>query len=205
MVLSKEFYDYLKELEGEDFTLNHIPYDDPRLKKLQRLAMSKKDIDYFKKRSEKDAVVNIIDRGNEFYYFEDVNWDIIKIKRKFMNLTQYEVAAKVGVSKNVYQQYETGKIRASKKRIADICIFLGLKIRERKGNTKKIDKLNLELIKKKRLEKGYNQYVFADLIGTSQGNYSGYETGKLVFSERVLKRTCEALEIDYEEVTMNAR
>lgn len=210
MVLSDEYYDYEKSIVQTDpetgkLSLNHIPVGDPRLDKLQELAMGKKDIDSLRKRNGKNKTVNIINRGKKFYDFEDVDWIMIKMKRKSMNLTQCELASNAGVSQSVYQQYENGKIRISKKRLTDICNVLGLKIRERIGNQSRIDISSLQLIKKKRLGKGYNQYVFADLIGTSQGNYSGCETGKIPFNERVLKETCKVLEIDYEDVTMNAR
>ena len=42
-----------------------------------------------------------------------------------------------------------------------------------------------ELLKKKRKELGYNQSEFGELLGVSQANISGYETGKFIPTKSV--------------------
>lgn len=208
MTLSKEYYDYEMSIVQTDpetgkLSLSHIPVDDPRLKKLQKLARSKRNKKI--KNKELPKVVNITNRGKKFYDCEDVSWDVIRTNRTAKNLTQHEVATMAGLSKAVYQQYEIGRKRPTKKRIVDICNVLDLRVKEHKGNTMRIGKKNCESIRSKRIAKGYNQKEFSKMVGIAQGSYCGFETDRLVWNERVLKNTCELLEIDYKDVTMNAR
>lgn len=139
MTLSKEYYDYEMSIVQTDpetgkLSLSHIPVDDPRLKKLQKLARSKRNKK--PKNKELPKVVNILGRERQFYNYEDVDWDIIKRKRTSMNLTQSEVAIKAGITRRVYQKYESGKVRATKRRIVAICNVLDLKVEQRKDGKK---------------------------------------------------------------------
>ncbi|API89036.1 hypothetical protein BKP56_07105 [Marinilactibacillus sp. 15R] len=208
MVLSREFYDYEMSLVQVNpntgkLDLNHIDKNDPRIKKLRKLAIMKEPNENKSKKLPK--VVKIINRKQQFYDYEDVDWDVIKSNRAAKNLTQHEVATIAGMARTVYQQYETGRLRASKNKIIAICDALELEIIEIKRETKRVKQVNCEFLKKKRIEFGYKQGEFARIIGASQSRYSDYENGKAVWNEKVLKKTCELLEIDYKDVTMNAR
>lgn len=199
MTLSKDFLDYIKELEGEDFTLNHIPYDDPRLKKLQELAKPKSERQIKPKQIPK--VVSIIGRERQFYDFENVEWDVIKLNRVNDNLTQNEVAEMAGISRVVYQQYETGRMRATKRRIKDICNVLGLEVKERKIDHRRLDNVNCKKIKKKRKKMKLTQTALAESVGISPRIYSKYENEERRWSVSSLMKVCKKLGLDYKKVT----
>lgn len=199
MTLSKDFLDYIKELEGEDFTLNHIPYDDPKLKKLQELAKPKSERQVKPKQIPK--VVSIIGRERQFYDFENVEWDVIKLNRVNDNLTQNEVAGMAGVSRVVYQQYETGRMRATKRRITDICNVLGLEVKERKTDHRRLDNVNCKKIKKKREKMKLTQTALAESVGISPRVYSKYENEERRWSVSSLMKVCKKLGLDYKKVT----
>ncbi|MFL2124049.1 helix-turn-helix domain-containing protein [Marinilactibacillus psychrotolerans] len=202
MTLSDEFYDYLKEIEGEDFTLNHIHRDDKRIEKLNQLATkNEKDGKYRRCSKKLPKTVEIITRGTKFYDFEDVDWEAIRKNRIARKINQKEMACLVGMAKTMYQQYESGRTRISKKWIEKICKVLNLQIEEKV--ILPVDKRGLidtKAIRKKRLILKMSQKEVALKAGVSQGAYCDYERGKKPWSPRVLSNACKVLGIDYEDI-----
>lgn len=200
MPLSKEFYDYeLTLLKTDNETgkpsLNHIKANDPRLKKLQKLANAKPRNRYSKKRTNN---IEMFIRKQEEEYFEPeaVNWKLIKYRRGKMNLTQHDMAKLLNLSKNFYQAMENRKYRVKRSHIINICIELGIDLIEKRGYMPPgFEVEESSELKRRRKELNMSQMQVAKLAGLSQGRYSEVERSGTHKDKRVMDRVYEVLGI----------
>lgn len=110
--------------------------------------------------------------------------------RQDLDMTQKDIAEKIGVKQGVYSRWENGKEIIPLRRLNEFCNITGYKmdyiVGLSKDNERKIEIHELDLndcgerIRLWRKDNGITQKQLADFLNTTQSTISAYENGKVL-------------------------
>lgn len=129
----------------------------------------------------------------------------LKEIREKQDLTQRQMAKKLGISKSYYNFFETGERIVPLKRLNEFCNMYNLSmdyllgLTEHNITTKEKYKLDREIIRKRlkeiRKANHLTQEALADLLNTSQSTISSYEKGNTLILTAFLFEMCKKLNV----------
>jgi len=129
-----------------------------------------------------------------------MNCEHLIFMRDNLDLSQRQIADKIGVSKSTYARWETGEKIIPLIHLINLCNLTNISLDYAIGLSDKKDKINNKIIlnkdlignnlKKIRIDNNLTQAEFANSINTTQSVISAYESGKTLIQTTFLYDIC---------------
>ena len=139
-----------------------------------------------------------------------MNCEHLIFMRDNLDLSQRQIADKLGVSKSTYARWETGEKIIPLIHLVNLCNLINISLDYAIGLSDKKDKINNKVVlnkskignnlKKIRVSNNLTQAEFADSINTTQSVISAYETGNTLIQTSFLYDICLKYKVSVNEI-----
>lgn len=139
-----------------------------------------------------------------------MNCEHLIFMRDNLDLSQRQIADKLGVSKSTYARWETGEKIIPLIHLVNLCNLTNISLDYVIGLSDKKDKINNKIVlnkikignnlKKIRISNNLTQAEFADSINTTQSVISAYETGNTLIQTAFLYDICLKYKVSANEI-----